>query len=316
LFGAGFSLLATAAFPADSLISKPVSSGTRAVDGFNYKIETYGGSLNGEGTGGVVGAVAMPLGNRFGIQFDVMAGSLQGDFIGGAAAHLFWRDPAIGLIGFYASHTRWSVFSGLEANHAGVESELYFGRYTLQTLFGVEGGNSTASVIGAQLISYTIKTSFFDTINLSYYMTDNWKVSIGHRYMGGLHAAAIGTEFSFEAGSRRMMTAYAEARIGENDFRGIYAGVKMYFGQRDKTLIQRHRQDDPTIWLTDTQSTMTNSKSVTATGTNLVPSVTVQQCDDSGGTISTTGGDLGPSVYICRLPGGDVPISDPQNVPA
>jgi hypothetical protein len=302
------SLSCGTAFAADTLISK-ANSTNRAVDGINYKIEAYGGSLNGDGTGGVAGAVTIPLGNRFGVQFDVLAGSLQSDFVAGGAAHLFWRDPARGMIGIYASYTHWNVFTGLNASHIAAEGELYIGRFTFQAIAGVEDGSSTSAVAGPLLISYNVDQRFFDAINLHYYVQDNWRLTLGHRYMGGLHAAAFGTEFAFEAG-KQMMSAFFEARVGENDFRGIYGGLKMYFGQRAKPLIKRHRQDDPEIWLPTTQSTMTNSKTVTMRSLLQGP-VTFQQCMDVGGTISTNAS----FDYVCRQGGAEVPITDPQNVP-
>lgn len=282
------------AFSADTLIPK---SSARAVDGINYKIEAYGGSVNGQGTGGVVGAVTIPLGDRFGVQFDAMAGSLQSEFVGGVAAHLFWRDPSRGMVGLYASHTHWNIFTGLNTSHFAAEGELYLGRFTLQAIAGVEDGNATQGAAGPLFISYNVENRFFDAINLHYYVQDNWRLTLGHRYMGGIHAAALATEFAFNVSGNRMMTAFAEARLGENDFRGIYAGMKMYFGQRSKPLIQRHRQDDPSIWLTDTQSTMMNSRTISK-------SITTDECVGLNGEIVSVGDGY------CRLPGGLVPISD------
>jgi hypothetical protein len=33
--------------------------------------------------------------------------------------------------------------------------------------------------------------------------------------------------------------------IGERADNGVFAGLRIYFGERDKTPIDRHRQDDP-----------------------------------------------------------------------
>ena len=38
------------------------------------------------------------------------------------------------------------------------------------------------------------------------------------------------------------------SRAGEGSFHGVWGGVRFYFGQKDKTLIRRHREDDPTDW--------------------------------------------------------------------
>ena len=99
-------------------------------------------------------------------------------------------------------------------------------------------------------ITTDIKTRFFDKIDLSYYLTDDFKISLGHRYEGGLNAAALSGEYAFDLG-RTMASLFVEARIGEDNFRGVWGGVRFYFGQHDKTLIRRQREDDPVNWLPD-----------------------------------------------------------------
>ena len=43
-----------------------------------------------------------------------------------------------------------------------------------------------------------------------------------------------------------MAALFAEGRIGEDDYHGVWGGIRFYFGQKDKSLIRRHREDDPT----------------------------------------------------------------------
>src|SRR5262249_10842395 len=91
------------------------------------------------------------------------------------------------------------------------------------------------------------------------YVDDNWKVFVGHRYLGGKNAAAFGTEAAISLGGGRMASLFVEGRAGEDDFRGVWGGVKGYFGQRGKSLVQRHRQDDPINWSPDTLFSIVNS---------------------------------------------------------
>jgi hypothetical protein len=42
-----------------------------------------------------------------------------------------------------------------------------------------------------------------------------------------------------------MTSLFAEGWIGERANNGLLAGLRIYFGQRDKSLMDRHRQDDP-----------------------------------------------------------------------
>jgi hypothetical protein len=82
---------------------------------------------------------------------------------------------------------------------------------------------------------------------------------IGHRYLGGKHALALGTEHAFTLGNGQASSLFVEARLGEGDFHGVWGGLKFYWGQKDKSLIARHRQDDPPVW--DTLFSITNSRS-------------------------------------------------------
>ena len=47
---------------------------------------------------------------------------------------------------------------------------------------------------------------------------------------------------------KTMTSLFVEGRAGEGSFHGVWGGVRFYFGQKDKTLIRRHREDDPTDW--------------------------------------------------------------------
>jgi hypothetical protein len=86
---------------------------------------------------------------------------------------------------------------------------------------------------------------FFDWVSASYYVTDNFKLSIGHLYTFGRNGLTLGSEYGFALGGGRMAALFAQGLIGEGGNNGVLGGVRLYFGQRDKTLIDRNRQDDP-----------------------------------------------------------------------
>lgn len=231
-----------------------------AVDGFTSKIDTFGGVLSDKGIFGVRGSFSFPVGVQYGLQFDGTAGSYAGEFFGALGAHLFWRDPGRGLIGIYFSHTYWDHFGGLYASHVAAEGEYYSGRWTVQGIVGVEFGNSKSAIIGPILESYDVQTRFFDMINVNYYVQDNMRVFLGHRYTGGKNALALGGEWGFALAPKTMGTVFLEGRIGEGNYQGVWGGFRVYFGQREKTLIQRNRQDDdPLNWSPDTLSTIRNT---------------------------------------------------------
>ena len=255
-------LVASSAATAQKSLFAPALDGLPAVGGLNGKAELFGGSYARKGLYGAAGSVAVPLSGQFGAQFDGGVGSFANRFIGSGGAHLFWRDPRQGLIGVYGDHTHWDQYGGVRVSRFGAEGEAYLGRWTVYGLAGVEfGNNSSDSITNSSTVaipgpgtlttdvvssSLTNTTRFFDRLTLSYYVTDNWKASIGHRYLGGRHALTLGTEYGISAGKRSMGALFAQARLGEGSGNyGLWGGVRFYFGQSDKSLIRRHREDDP-----------------------------------------------------------------------
>ena len=211
-----------------------------AVSGINGKISLLGGSLFDEGYGALAGSISVPVGVRYGLQLDGAVGTHDGEFIGGGAGHLFWRDPTIGLLGLFGSYTYHDSLDG-SVSRIGVEGEYYWDRVTLK------------GVVGAEFFDVDVPTdvdeeNFFAFSDLSYYPLDNLELSVGHRYTAETHALALGIEYQldqqvFSSG----VALFAEGRIGENDYEGIWGGVTFYIGD-DKSLIRRHREDDPDDW--------------------------------------------------------------------
>jgi hypothetical protein len=238
-----------------------------AVDGINAKIEGFGGSLGNDSVYGSRGALSVPLGGQFGTQIDGMIGSWAGRTFENIAPHVFWRNPAQGLLGFYTSHTWWDRFGGVYVGQVAGEGESYLGQWTLQGIAGAEYGNSRTNAIvtpaGTLLQSFDIKTRFFDEINVKYYVNSNWEVFVGHRYLGGRNALALGTQFVLPIGIGRgaIAAAFVEGRVGASNAQGVWGGVKLYFGQKDKSLIDRHRQDDPEHWSIGTLFSVNNALS-------------------------------------------------------
>lgn len=223
-----------------------------AVDVLNGKVEGFGGwadgrfGRSGDFVGGGLASVTLPLGERFGAQVDGIAASKRGDFVGGGAGHLFTRDPASYLSGVYGSGIGFDDRLNSWNAKIGAEGEAYFGRLTLSGVLGYEhiGGGSSAT-------ERTRKGgSFFDYVDVSYYVTDDWKLSAGHRYTGRKHAAALGTEIALPVAGFDS-SAFVEGRLGEKDYKAVWGGLKVYFGGGDKTLIARHRESDPPNWLKD-----------------------------------------------------------------
>src|SRR5262249_62171647 len=79
---------------------------------------------------------------------------------------------------------------------------------------------------------------------VAYYVTDDFKLSIGHVYTIGRNVLTLGSEYGFALGGGRMASLFADGFIGETGLYTVRGGLRIYFGQRDKTLINRNRQDD------------------------------------------------------------------------
>jgi hypothetical protein len=263
---AGVSLASGLARSADMPVKAVPAGCVQAVDGINGKLAGLGGSFGDHGIYGALGSLSLPLGCEWGFQFDATAASFDGRFLGAAAGHLFWRDPARALLGVYGSFTYWDRVGGVRIGHVGPEGELYMGRWTLQGVAGVEFGNRASGLVGSLIETYDIRTHFFDQVNLAYYLQDDFKVYVGHRYLSGKNALALGGEYGIPAGHGIMAALFAEGRIGEDDYHGVWGGVRFYFGQKDKTLIRRHREDDPYDWGVGIDGTSNSGTTTMTTG--------------------------------------------------
>lgn len=234
----------SSAFAADLYVGEPsVPTLLPAVSGLNGKLALQGGSFDEEGFGVATGSVSVPLGHAFGFQADGLAGVRDGDFVGGVAGHLFWRDPAFALLGVYGSYTRRDDIDA-DISRLAVEGEYYWNQWSLEVLVGAEFLDADNALVADD-------TNFFDMVDVSFYATDDIKLSVGHRYTGERHAAALGVEVQLpQTIMNQGVSLFAEGRIGEDDYKGVWAGARIYLGD-SKSLISRHREDDPRNRLTD-----------------------------------------------------------------
>jgi hypothetical protein len=240
------SSLAGAAEPYAGAAASDGTTPLPAVDGLNAKVSSFGGATDGQALYGGVGSVTLPLGFRYGLQIDAFVGGLdsraQGDVSAiGTAAHLFWRDPARGLFGLYGQYVDFDAYSGVNTYVGAGEAALYLGRVTLEAVAGAERGNIDLGGLG----SLDIDTQFFDVARVSYYPTDNFRLLAGQSYVLGVHSGWVGAEWGVGVGGGTMASLFANGGLSENSVGTVLGGLRLYFGQRDKTLIQRHREDDP-----------------------------------------------------------------------
>jgi hypothetical protein len=253
-------------------LKAPAAAGCpQAVDGLNGKVDGLGGTFARDSVYGASGSTSTSLGCAIGAQLDASALDFNNRFLGLVGGHLFWRDPSVGLLGIYGSYSRWSQFTGLTTAHVGPEAEWYMGRWTLQGVAGVERGNSAIGTIGTVTQTYANPTRFFDQVHLDYYPNDNWQLSVGHTYLSGKNALTLGSEWGIPMQRGIMSSLFVQASIGENALDGVWGGLRIYFGQRDKTLIRRHREDDPINWSIDAGMSNTGGNTPSVTNTPTTP---------------------------------------------
>lgn len=200
-----------------------------AVSGFNGKAEIIGGySENDDEDGDALlsglGSLSMPLGCDLGLQLDVGVVDELDNTTYGGAAHLFMRDPnsyLLGVTGGYFDSGDVNIWA------VGPEAELYAGQFSVEAWAGFADIDSDGDA--------------FAIVDAAFYPTDDFRLSVGATIIGDQEFLRARMEYQF-AGP---VSASLGAKIGENDYFAVSAGLSLYFGGSDKSLIRRHREDDP-----------------------------------------------------------------------
>lgn len=213
-----------------------------AVSALNGKVSVFGGSQDGGGRDGglygVAGSLSVPMGFAYGLQVDGAVGSGEGAAFYGIGGHLFWRDPARGLIGLYSSYLNWDVTNGtttgFDIGKFGVEGEAYLGRFSLEGLAAYQFGT---------------ETGFTGKAVVAYYPIDNLRLDAGVRYVAGPGTMGL-VDVEWRPHDSSGLSLFASGSFGGDDYRQVLGGVRYYFGDTGKSLINRHRQDDPANDLT------------------------------------------------------------------
>ncbi len=258
------------------MITAMTSGEKPAVDGVNGKVQVHGGAGQGnsvsisgiaglspaqsqtvwKGIGGATGTITVPIGHSFGAQVDLGSGAFGNSALGTAAGHLFWRDPDKGLIGAYGDGLLLGDKLGRGVWTAAGEFEAYFGKFTGRAIIGVQGasiytGNVTDSYIDAHggRSAFNIADYFHDQIEVTFYPLDDLAISTGHIYSFNRNAVTGEVEYLLPQfrGGNIAPSAFISAAYGWNNSSNIMAGIRIYFGNHDKTLIRRQREDDPKI---------------------------------------------------------------------
>ena len=212
---------------------EPLALPLRAVSSTNSDIAFMGGVREDEATFLANGAVTVPFGERFGGKLEGTAGTSNNAFMGGAAAHLFWRNPKVGLFGLTGGFATVEP-DAMSSETIGViaaEGEMYFEQATL------------SGMAGHQFSDDDDNDGFVGRLDISWYASKDLLVSVGassnpqHDILG--HAG-----FEYRPGFEAIpgLSIFAEGAVGENNYNRVYGGIRIYFGASE-SLKDRHRYD-------------------------------------------------------------------------
>ena len=211
-----------------------------AVSDINGKVEIGGGftdidDFNSDEVFRGGAALSFPVGDMFGIQADLTALDAFGETAVGGALHAFTRDPNSYLLGVYGGY----VDAGpADVWHIGPEAELYLDNISIE------------AVGGYMDISNGVGSEFYAMGKVALYATDDLRLAVGASSVAGFESANAGLEwFMGDTGLPASITV--EGRLGEDGFSSVMAGLSLYFGGEDKSLIRRHREDDPRLHFFD-----------------------------------------------------------------
>ncbi|WP_374619608.1 hypothetical protein [Devosia sp.] len=244
LLASVFSLpLSFAAVAADLLILSPEPVSDQdidfvlpAVSGPNGKLELDLGMVTdpANATFRAAGSVSLPVGDMFGIQADAAIGSIGADWAVSGALHAFTRDPSSYLLGVTAGIV---VAEGAWLAGIGPEAELYLDRLSLEGWAGWAALEYEDALL-------TDESGIFVIGDIAWYPTDDWRLSVGGASVLGRESLRLATEYQF-ADFGMPFSGTGELRAYDTGAFSAKIGIKGYFGAPDKSLIDRHREDDP-----------------------------------------------------------------------
>ncbi|MFZ2281530.1 MAG: hypothetical protein WAW39_27275 [Prosthecobacter sp.] len=207
-----------------------------AVSAINGKLDANYGAINRASTRGVAGSLSVPLGHRFGAQFD---GLYQHGFstnIYGVGTHFFARDPGKGLIGLASSWTTSQKFTDVIV---GMEGEYYFDKVTLGTVVGWNNYDSHVNTTFPGLVDH--QNFVAARVYAAIYPMDDLMVRLEYqsRFNHNFYVAHVEWQTPVSG-----VAVFADAGVGDNNYAHVMGGVRVYFGG-SKPLKDRHRKDDP-----------------------------------------------------------------------
>jgi hypothetical protein len=210
-----------------------------AVSAPNGSATVDGGEFGYEEWLEATASYAMPLGHAFGTTIEAGGGKIKNEPAAEGTLRLFTRDPSQYLLGLYTWYDYSDSFKDLRT--AG-ELELYLDRFTLSGLAGYENMDVVTTEGGSRVLN-SDNGHFFGVADLTYYATDNFKITAGYRYVYEVSLASLSAEYLLQ-GLGAPVSLFATTHIGNDTYQRTIGGLKVYLGAApSKALIDRHRKD-------------------------------------------------------------------------
>jgi hypothetical protein len=138
------------------------------------------------------------------------------------------------LLGLIYSHVDFDIG---DFHRAGVEGEYYMSSMTFKAKVGWQGGDN-------------VSDSAFGGGSFGYYLMDNLLLQAGVKGGSGNVLGSLLAEWQPGLSMAPGLTTFANIGIGDESYEHVLLGVRYYFGN-NKSLKDRHRQDDPESDLID-----------------------------------------------------------------
>lgn len=212
------------------------ASANPAVSEPNGKLDSAFANLDAEDAWINSASFSMPIAESLGLQIDALQTHTSDSDFTGIGGHLFWRDHEVGLFGITAGSI-WG--DDIDSYEFGLEAEYYVNQWLT---IGARAGHADIDYDTPFFFSnFGDDDGLYGVAYLTAYPHEDLALSLRIEQRFDRASVSIGAEYDLPIEN---LTAFAEGMWGEEDYEHAMIGLRYYFGS-DKSLRERHRQDDP-----------------------------------------------------------------------
>lgn len=196
-----------------------------AVNELNFSVIVAAGVDDADSRYLAGGKATFPLGHSFGAQIE---GGIANDDYYGLGGHIFWRDPALGLIGLVGT---FESENDVDLKRTAIEAEAYLGPFTIGGVVGVERLQNDTAAYGL----------IFGTI----YPIESLALRAAGEFRENLSLARLGAEWQPLPDELHEASLFAEAEYNSLSTGQFLVGARLHLGEGTFSLQKRERREDP-----------------------------------------------------------------------